>query len=124
MSETKIINHWIDGGFQASASDRFGNIYNPATGAVIAKLPMGGAVDLETAVKSARHAFHSWSTTSITKRAQLMFKFKELLGHQFRTNCQTKQDGNNINQTILRGVTKTINHTRLFHQVTEGEHTQ
>ena len=79
MTETKIINHWIDGGFQPSASDRFGNIYNPATGAVIAKLPMGGAADLETAVKSARHAFHSWSTTSITKRAQLMFKFKELL---------------------------------------------
>ena len=79
MSETKIINHWIDGDFQPSASDRFGNIYNPATGAVIAKLPMGGSVDLETAVKSARHAFHSWSTTSITKRAQLMFKFKELL---------------------------------------------
>jgi len=79
MTETKIINHWIDGGFQSSASDRFGNIYNPATGAVIAKVPMGGAADLETAVKSARHAFHSWSTTSITKRAQLMFKFKELL---------------------------------------------
>ena len=79
MTEIKIINHWIDGGFQPSASDRFGNIYNPATGAVIAKLPMGGAADLETAVKSARHAFHSWSTTSITKRAQLMFKFKELL---------------------------------------------
>jgi len=79
MTETKIINHWIDGGFQPSASDRFGNIYNPATGAVIAKLPMGGAADLETAVKSARRAFHSWSTTSITKRAQLMFKFKELL---------------------------------------------
>ena len=79
MTETKIINHWIDGDFQPSASDRFGNIYNPATGAVISKLPMGGAADLETAVKSARHAFHSWSTTSITKRAQLMFKFKELL---------------------------------------------
>ena len=79
MTETKIINHWIDGGFQPSASDRFGNIYNPATGAVIAKLPMGGVADLETAVKSARHAFHSWSTTSITKRAQLMFKFKALL---------------------------------------------
>ncbi|MCK5903778.1 MAG: CoA-acylating methylmalonate-semialdehyde dehydrogenase [Gammaproteobacteria bacterium] len=79
MTEIKIINHWIDGNFQPSASDRFGNIYNPATGAEIAKLPMGGAADLETAVKSAKHAFHSWSTTSITKRAQLMFKFKELL---------------------------------------------
>ena len=79
MTEIKIINHWIDGNFQPSASYRFGNVYNPATGAVIAKVPMGGAADLETAVKSARHAFHSWSTTSITKRAQLMFKFKELL---------------------------------------------
>ena len=55
MSEIQIINHWIDGNFQPSVSDRFGNVYNPATGAVIAKLPMGGAVDLETAVKSARH---------------------------------------------------------------------
>ena len=79
MNETQIIHHWIDGDFQPSASDRFGDVYNPATGAVIAKLPMGGASDLETAVKSAKHAFHSWSTTSITKRAQLMFKFKELL---------------------------------------------
>ena len=79
MTEIKIINHWIDGNFQPSASDRFGNVYNPATGAVITKVPMGGAADLESAVKSARHAFHSWSTTSITKRAQLMFKFKELL---------------------------------------------
>ncbi len=79
MSETQIINHWINGDFQPSVSNRFGDVYNPATGEVTAKLPMGGASDLETAVKSAKHAFHSWSTTSITKRAQLMFKFKELL---------------------------------------------
>jgi len=79
MNETQIINHWINGDFQPSVSNRFGDVYNPATGAVIAKLPMGGASDLEKAVKSAKHAFHSWSTTSITKRAQLMFKFKELL---------------------------------------------
>ena len=79
MSETQIINHWIDGNFQPSVSNRFGDVYNPATGAVIAKLPMGGAADLETAVKSAKHAFNSWSTPSITKRTQLMFMFKELL---------------------------------------------
>ena len=79
MNGTQIINHWIDGDFQESESSRFGDIYNPATGEVIAKLPMGGASDLEKAVKSAKQAFRSWSTTSITKRAQLMFKFKELL---------------------------------------------
>ena len=79
MNGTQIINHWIDGDFQESESSRFGDIYNPATGEVIAKLPMGGASDLEKAVKSAKQAFRSWSTTSITKRAQLRFKFKELL---------------------------------------------
>jgi len=79
MNGTQIINHWIDGDFQESESSRFGDVYNPATGEVIAKLPMGGASDLEKAVKSAKQAFRSWSTTSITKRAQLMFKFKELL---------------------------------------------
>jgi len=79
MNGTQIINHWIDGDFQESESSRFGDVYNPATGEVIAKLPMGGASDLEKAVKSAKQAFRSWSTTSITKRAQFMFKFKELL---------------------------------------------
>ena len=75
----KIIDHWINGSFKSSTSDRFGDVFNPATGEVISKLPMGNKKDLEEAVIAAEGAYASWSKTSITKRAQVMFKYKELL---------------------------------------------
>ena len=77
--EPKIIEHWINGSFHSSSSDRFGDIFNPASGEVISKLPMGNKSDLEKTVTAAEAAYASWSKTSITKRAQVMFKFKELL---------------------------------------------
>ena len=77
--EQKIIDHWINGSFKSSSSDRFGDVFNPATGEVISKLPMGNKKDLEEAVIAAEGAYASWSKTSITKRAQVMFKYKELL---------------------------------------------
>ena len=77
--EQKVIEHWINGSQQPSSSDRYGDIYNPATGQVIAKLPMGNSDDLEKAVNAAELAFKSWSKTSITRRSQVLFKYKELL---------------------------------------------
>ena len=77
--EQKVIEHWINGSHQPSSSNRYGDIYNPATGKVIAKLPMGNSDDLEKAVNAAELAFKSWSKTSITRRSQVLFKYKELL---------------------------------------------
>ena len=77
--EQKVIEHWINGSHQPSSSNRYGDIYNPATGKVIAKLPMGNSDDLEKAVSAAELAFKSWSKTSITRRSQVLFKYKELL---------------------------------------------
>ena len=77
--EQKVIEHWINGTHQPSSSNRCGDIYNPATGQVIAKLPMGNSDDLDKAVKAAELAFKSWSKTSITRRSQVLFKYKELL---------------------------------------------
>jgi len=77
--EQKVIEHWINGSHQPSLSNRYGDIYNPATGKVIAKLPMGNSDDLEKAVNAAELAFKSWSKTSITRRSQVLFKYKELL---------------------------------------------
>ena len=77
--EQKVIEHWINGTHQPSSSNRCGDIYNPATGEVIAKLPMGNSDDLDKAVKAAELAFKSWSKTSITRRSQVLFKYKELL---------------------------------------------
>ncbi len=51
--EQKIIDHWINGSHRSSSSDRFGNVFNPATGEVISKLPMGNKKDLDEAVIAA-----------------------------------------------------------------------
>ena len=77
--EQKVIEHWINGTHETSSSNRYGDIYNPATGQVIAKLPMGNSGDLDKAVNAAELAFKSWSKTSITRRSQVLFKYKELL---------------------------------------------
>ena len=58
--EQKVIEHWINGSHQPSLSNRYGDIYNPATGKVIAKLPMGNSDDLEKAVNAAELASKSW----------------------------------------------------------------
>jgi len=77
--EQRVIEHWINGTHQPSSSNRYGDVYNPATGQVIAKLPMGNSDDLDKAVNAAELAFKSWSKTSITRRSQVLFKYKELL---------------------------------------------
>ena len=74
-----IIHHWINGELQPSSADRYGDVFNPATGQVSASVSMGNSDDLNKAVESASEAFKSWSQTSVTKRAQIFFKYKELL---------------------------------------------
>ena len=69
--EPKIIEHWINGSLESSSSDRFGDIFNPSSGEVISKLPMGNKRDLEKAVAAAEAAYLSWSKTSITKRRSI-----------------------------------------------------
>ena len=76
---TSIINHWINGELQPSTSERYGDVFNPATGEVSASVAMGNSDDLNKAVESASKAFETWSQTSVTKRAQIFFKYKELL---------------------------------------------
>ncbi|MGB0658288.1 MAG: aldehyde dehydrogenase family protein, partial [Gammaproteobacteria bacterium] len=74
-----IINHWINGELQPSTSERYGEVFNPATGEVSASVSMANSDDLNKAVEAASKAFESWSETSVTKRAQIFFKYKELI---------------------------------------------
>ncbi len=76
---TSVINHWINGELQPSTSERYGDVFNPATGEVSASVSMGNSDDLNKAVEAASEAFETWSQTSVTKRAQIFFKYKELL---------------------------------------------
>jgi malonate-semialdehyde dehydrogenase (acetylating)/methylmalonate-semialdehyde dehydrogenase len=77
------LTHFIDGRRTASASEQFGDVFDPAQGRVSAHVPLGSAADVATAVVAAKAAFPAWSATPPLHRARLMFKFKALLdAHQ------------------------------------------
>ena len=79
MSSAPVIGHYIDGQVQDSGSERFSNVFNPATGAVQARVGLASQKTIDEAVASALKAFPVWSEQSSLRRSRVMFKFKELL---------------------------------------------
>ena len=79
MSDVPVIGHYIDGQVQDSTSERFSNVFNPATGVVQARVGLASEKTVDQAVASALKAFPAWSEQSSLRRSRVMFKFKELL---------------------------------------------
>ncbi len=73
------LTHWIGGASVAGASGRFGDVTNPAVGAVTARVPFASSEEVDAAVSAAAAAFPGWRETSLTKRTQILFRFRELL---------------------------------------------
>jgi len=70
----------VDGKEIAAASGATIDTTNPATGAVLAKLPRGGREDVDAAVRSARAAFEGpWAKTAHADRARILWRAGELM---------------------------------------------
>jgi len=54
-------------------------VTDSSTGQVIAEAPRCTADEVNAAIQAAREAFPGWADTPVTKRAELMFKFKAVL---------------------------------------------
>ena len=78
------IPHFIGGSKVSGSSDRFGEVFNPATGKCTGHVPFAGAEEVDFAVSAAAKAFPAWSNTSPLQRARVLFKFKELLDREDR----------------------------------------
>ena len=73
------ITHWINGQSYAGQSQRTANVFDPATGKVSGVVDLASASVVNEAVEAARAAFASWSQTSLARRAQVLFAFREIL---------------------------------------------
>ena len=76
---TTTINHFINGAQYSKPSDRSGEIFNPATGEVTAHVAFATPAVLDEAVVCAAKAGAEWGKTSLTKRVQVLFAFREIL---------------------------------------------
>src|SRR5512140_1173415 len=73
------IGHFIGGKAVKGTSGRFGDIFDPNTGEVQAKVALAKHSEVEHAIANAAAAQPAWAATTPQRRARVMFKFLELI---------------------------------------------
>jgi malonate-semialdehyde dehydrogenase (acetylating)/methylmalonate-semialdehyde dehydrogenase len=73
------IGHFIGGKRVAGTSGRSGEVFNPATGAQTGRVAFAGVTEVDAAVAAAAAAFPAWADMPPSRRATVMFRFRELL---------------------------------------------
>ena len=76
------ITHWIDNKPFAGSSGATAPVTNPATGEVTGRVALGSVEDARAVIDAAAAAFPAWRDTSLAKRTQVLFKFRELLNER------------------------------------------
>ncbi|WP_447913600.1 CoA-acylating methylmalonate-semialdehyde dehydrogenase [Microbacterium phyllosphaerae] len=107
-TEPRVISHWIDGADSPSSSGRTAPVYNPATGAVQARVALADQAEIDAAIESAQRGYQVWKTYSIAKRQTVIFAFRELLNARKRELAEiiTAEHGKVVSDAmgeILRG---------------------
>ena len=77
--ETIILKNYINGQWVDALGDETLDVPNPATGEILAKVPISTKEDVDLAVSKAKEAFNSWKNVPVPKRARILFKYHYLL---------------------------------------------
>ena len=73
------IHHFVNGSAHAGTSGRFGDVFDPNTGEVQARVALASAADMDAAIQAAAKAQTGWAATNPQRRARVMFEFKRLV---------------------------------------------
>ncbi|HLI01859.1 MAG TPA: CoA-acylating methylmalonate-semialdehyde dehydrogenase [Acidimicrobiales bacterium] len=74
------IGHWIDGKVADTRPEsRTGVVWDPATGEQQAEVALASTADVDAAVSVAREAWPAWRSTSLARRCDVLFRFRQLL---------------------------------------------
>ena len=74
---TRLLDNYIGGRWTPSASAEALDVINPASGEVLARVPLSSSSDLDDAVRAAREALPAWRGVSVIGRAQKLFALRE-----------------------------------------------
>ncbi|MBQ4870084.1 CoA-acylating methylmalonate-semialdehyde dehydrogenase [Priestia megaterium] len=108
-TNTKVIQNYIAGEWIESSTSLREKVYNPATGEVIAEVPLSTKEDVDKAVQAANEAFKGWSKTAVPKRARILFKYQQLLVDNWDELAKlvTVENGKSFNEAygeVQRGI--------------------
>jgi len=103
------IKNFIGGKWVEAKTDKTEPVFNPATGEVIAKVPISTKEELDDAVKVANETFQTWKEEPVPKRARILFKYQQLLVDHWDELAEliTTENGKNYQEAygeVLRGI--------------------
>ncbi|HWI73236.1 MAG TPA: aldehyde dehydrogenase family protein, partial [Baekduia sp.] len=96
---TRLLDNYVGGAWTpASAASEALDVTNPATGEVLARVPLSGTADLDAAVAAARAALPEWRAVSVIERARRLFALREGLSarHEDLARSVTTEMGKTI----------------------------
>ncbi|MYL42483.1 CoA-acylating methylmalonate-semialdehyde dehydrogenase [Virgibacillus salexigens] len=79
QTTSKTLKNFVGGIWIEASSNQTENVFNPATGTVIANVPISTHEDVNHAVEAASNAFQTWKEVPVPKRARILFKYQQLL---------------------------------------------
>jgi malonate-semialdehyde dehydrogenase (acetylating)/methylmalonate-semialdehyde dehydrogenase len=77
-----VVSHFIGGQEVSSTSHRWAPVFDPALGVESRQVSLANEADINAAISAASEAFPEWSATSLAKRQQVIFRFRELLNQK------------------------------------------
>src|ERR1700682_3221459 len=103
------LKNYIGGRWGDARTAEFLDVYNPAKGEVIAKVPLSTRADVDTAVAAAKAAFSGWRATPVVERARVMFAFRAKLDEHFEEldRIVTTEHGKTLDESrgsVRRGI--------------------
>ncbi|CAG9194811.1 Putative 3-oxopropanoate dehydrogenase [Paraburkholderia tropica] len=109
VSTPATLTHYVNGKPLDATSGRYADVFNPATGAVAARVPLASVAEVDAAVAAAHAAFPAWSEMAPIKRARILFKFKDLLDqhHDELAELVTREHGKVFSDAkgeVMRGI--------------------
>ncbi|GDX14317.1 MAG: CoA-acylating methylmalonate-semialdehyde dehydrogenase [Ilumatobacteraceae bacterium] len=73
------IGHWVNNKVVLGTSGKSGVVFNPATGEQQAAVDFASVAELDAVVAASKAAFSAWRSTSLSRRAEIMFRMRELV---------------------------------------------
>ena len=73
------ISHWVSNKVVRGTSGRTGKVFNPATGEQQAEVDLASIEEMDAVIAVAKAAFPAWRATNMSRRAEIMFRMRELL---------------------------------------------
>ena len=108
-TQVQTLKNYVGGEWIEAKSDHTEEVINPATGEVIAYVPISSTEDLNHAVEVAAEAFQTWKEVAVPKRARILFKYQQLLVEHWDELAKliTIENGKNFTEAhgeVLRGI--------------------